>query len=92
MLNRAKRYVKQGKKTCLKIILCDPRPVYFRSPATGPSGDRSATALAASLMLVRQHPVSLSPLSLSTLCLRYTCAWKRYDPDATVTFPWVGLG
>ena len=39
-------------------------PIYFKSPGTGQRGERSATAHAASLMLARQHPVSLSPLSL----------------------------
>ena len=46
------------------------KPVCFESPATGQRGERSATAHVASLMLARQHPVSLSPLSLFTVIAR----------------------
>ena len=49
-----------------------PKPVYFKSPATDQSHERCATAQAAGLMLVRQHPISLSPLSLSTVSVYFT--------------------
>ena len=53
-------------------------PIYLTSPATGQPSERSATAHAASLMLVRQHPVLLSLLSLFTVFAR-VCESVEYS-------------